>query len=333
MPQPLRVLPSHQTGRKYRLHPGWTLWLALLLGGAGTPAIAAQDVLTFGVQPFASPPALFQRYGPLRDWLGETLGQPVRLESARDIPTFMRRSRNGRYDLVLSAPHLVPLLTDPGPYRPVVRTREDLAMVLVIAPGRGIEGLSDLSGRSIAAPYKESRAATLARQHLAEHPWPEDAPAPQFLHYHHNSAAVAAFQHGLTDALVMIIEGDVLPNPGEPSDPIRRHLSLADGTLVRILAQSEPFPGLTLLIHNRLGPHTESLQDRLLTLGQTPHGARLLRRIGHRGFTPSSAHDYASFQGALESLERELEMTSPLSTEARDDDASNKDQPSPRNNH
>ncbi|WP_231366572.1 PhnD/SsuA/transferrin family substrate-binding protein [Thioalkalivibrio sp. ALE31] len=267
--------------------------------------------LVFGLQPFASPPALFQRYAPLRDWLANETGHPTRLESARDLATLVARGRDERYDLMLVAPHVVPLLLDHAPYHLVARTEEQLAMVLLVRPGDSIASISDLAGRTIAAPYEESRAATLARGVTDAQDWPDPPGPPRYRYYHHNSAAIAAFQRELTDALVMIIEGTVLPAPPPPNPRRPRHLSLADGSLVRILAQSERFPGLALLIHERLAEQVPDLDARVTSMPRDEAEATLLRQIGHRSFVSTHAGEYTSFRGALESMERQLELETP----------------------
>ncbi len=272
---------------------------------------APPQSLIFGVQPFASPPSLFERYAPLRDWLTEETGNPTRLQSARDLATYLARGRDGHYDLMLVAPHVVPLLLDHAPYRLVARTEEQLAMVLVVRPADSITSISDLAGKTIAAPYKESRAATLARQLVDTHDWPDPPGPPSYRHYHHNSAAVAAFQRDLTDALVLIIEGTVLPGSPTSRGSRPRHLSLADGSLVRILAQSERFPGLALLAHNRLLEHAPRLGEQLTTMPRDPAEASLLRAIGHRGFVATHAGEFSAFRGALEQMEQQLERQTP----------------------
>ncbi|WP_026289243.1 PhnD/SsuA/transferrin family substrate-binding protein [Thioalkalivibrio sp. ALMg11] len=281
----------------------------------GSAPAQAQAPLTFGIQPFASPPALFKRYAPLRDWLGTEFGQPVRLESARDLPTLLARSREGRYDLILVAPHVVPLLTGNGPYRLLARSEEELAMVLLVRPGGVIDTLAGLAGRSLAVPYKESHAATLARSLTDSRDWPDLPGPPRYLHYHHNNAAVVAFQRGIADALVMIIEGNVLPARPDAGEHHERHLSLGDGSLVRILAQSERFPGLTLLVHKRLDGHTPRLHHHLTTLQESPSGTALLRHIRHRGFIEAHAAEYEPFQGALEDLETKFDLQPPIPAE------------------
>lgn len=282
-------------------------------GEVRAQSAAPTEPLVFGLQPFASPPALFERYAPLRDWLADETGHPARLQSARDLVTFLARGRDGHYDLMLAAPHVVPLVLDHAPYRLIARTEEQLAMVLVVRPGDSITSVPDLAGKTIAMPYKESRAATLARKLVDAHDWPNPPGPPHYRLYHHNSAAVAAFQRKLTDALVIIIEGTVLPE--RPSAPQRRarHLSLADGSLVRILAQSESFPGLALLAHERLVEQAPNLEPHLTAMPRDATEASLLRSIGHRGFVATHAGEYSAFRGALEALETQLERHSPTS--------------------
>ncbi|WP_018141019.1 phosphate/phosphite/phosphonate ABC transporter substrate-binding protein [Thioalkalivibrio sp. ALJ7] len=272
--------------------------LAVSALGATSSAHAEPESLALGIQPFASPTSLFERYAPLRDWLADTLDTPVRIESARTFSDFFTRSHEGRYDLLLTAPHAVPDLLDAGGYQLVTSSSDRLAAVVLVSLDSPLRNLQDLSGAHIAAPAQESLGSVLIKN-LAQQSLSPEIPLPTFQHYPHHGAAVTAMQRGLADAAVIVIDGQTLVARNEIAEGVPRMISLADGSLKRIIGQSEPFPGITLLARANRIPDAAVLGRQLEALAGQPNGRRMLREIGHSGFEAAHASDYAPFRGML----------------------------------
>jgi phosphonate transport system substrate-binding protein len=72
---------------------------------SGEPANDEEEALTLGYFPLISTVALFKRFAPLRDYLAESLGRPVILQTAKDFSTFLERSDDRAYDILVTAPH------------------------------------------------------------------------------------------------------------------------------------------------------------------------------------------------------------------------------------
>ncbi len=230
--------------RSRRVGACLTILLTLLMA---SPVTA--DTWTLGVQPFASPPVLFERYAPLRDWIAEERGDPVFLESSRDLSQFIERLHDERYEIAIVAPHVVPLLDAAGPYAPVARSRDIFAIVIVAPADSAIRSLTDLEGTTLATPFRHSIGATLART-LLEIEFAPNEPAVEYLEFPHHQGATSAMLLGLADASVVVIDGVAL-QPREETVDTARLIALADGTLARIIAQSESFPGFTVVLHQR----------------------------------------------------------------------------------
>ena len=100
-----------------------------------------------GVFPYVSGMALFKRYAPLKDYLANELGREVVLETARDFPTFIQRTAERRYDIVMTAPHFALLATDSGDYQIIARPKRDLVSVVLVPETSAMTDLSQLADR------------------------------------------------------------------------------------------------------------------------------------------------------------------------------------------
>ena len=136
-----------------RLHGFATALLAVvILACFHVPALAAdgphenKKFLLMGVFPYVSGMALFKRYAPLKDYLANELGRELVLETARDFPTFVQRTAERRYDIVMTAPHFALLAADSGDYQIVTRPKRDLVSVVLVPETSAMTDLSGLAG-------------------------------------------------------------------------------------------------------------------------------------------------------------------------------------------
>ncbi len=248
-----------------------------------------------GIQPFLSAPALFERYAPLRDWLAEQLGVPVRIESARTRDVFHGRIWTERYDLVFTSPHVVPFLIEETNYRAVAATRDRLAILVAVIPEARFNRIEDLANSKIAAPFEESLAAAFLNHMLSNLVWPDGSSPPTVRHHHHHSGAITTFLRGEAEALVLVTDGDLIDDQRR-DESAQTLMSLHDGTLVRIISQSPSFPGMTLLAREEVLAGLPDLEDQLIRMQDTPHGLEVLRAIRHRGFVAIEETDYRPFR-------------------------------------
>ena len=106
--------------------------------------------LRFGVFPNLSAPVLVAAHQPLADYLSHALKRPVYLETAPDFASFVTRTRQGRYDLLLTAPHLAYLAHTEAGYRPLYAYANPVQGMLVVRRQAPFKTLMDLQGKTIA---------------------------------------------------------------------------------------------------------------------------------------------------------------------------------------
>lgn len=303
---------ASQLGIRYRgaVHPAcrygaqWfvrTLLLGAALSAAGIKASAVPGdavpgvdaPLRFGVLPFASPVSLFQRFAPLRDHVADHAGVPVVLESARDYSVHVQRIEAGDFDLVLTAPHFVPIALDSGHYRLIAGHGRDLFANYLVARGDPARDLGDLAGRSIATPPAEALITIIGKRHLLDHLGPE-APAPRFIAYPSHNAAVHAVDTGLAGAAIA-------------SSNVARSKANGDGP-IRVLEESDRFPGVGILVHRRVpAALQERIAEILISMNDTKEGRDVIRRMDYGGYRAVSAQAYEALRTMLPEIRGHLE--------------------------
>lgn len=245
--------------------------LALLLLLMSLPACAqpADDSeLVFGVLPFMTTVTLFQRFAPLRDHLARATGRPVFMETAPDLERFDRRTRQRAYDLVLTAPHLVPAALDSGHYELVAKPARPLAAHIMVRNDNPARDLGDLSGRILAHAPADALIPALGRALFAD-----IEPPPRFRSYPSHNGAYAALLEGDADAVII---GSYLVPKAVREDGLRE------------LAHSDAYPGLALLVARDLPAELRArIRPALLDLSASDRGRALLRRIRMPGFVPA----------------------------------------------
>jgi len=97
--------------------------------------------LTFGFLPIVSPERLVKRFAPLTAYLSRELGIEIRMETAPDFMTFVRRTHDEkRYDILFTAPHLYYLAHNNHGYHAVARVDRPGMQAVIVAPrARGIK--------------------------------------------------------------------------------------------------------------------------------------------------------------------------------------------------
>ncbi len=251
-------------------------WFALLLLLLTLPAAAPpadEGELVFGVLPFMTPVTLFQRFAPLRDHLAAATARAVFLETAPDLERFDRRTRQRAYDLVLTAPHLVPAAVDSGHYELVAKPARPLAAHVMVRSDDPARGLDDLAGRIVAHAPADALIPSLGRALFAA-----VKPAPRFRSYPSHNGAYAALLEGDADAAII---GSYLVPKAVGEDALRE------------LARSEAQPGLALLVARDLPAELrERIRTALMQLSTNEQGREVLRHIRLPGLVPASPEEF-----------------------------------------
>lgn len=128
----------------------------------------AQRPLQFGLLPYMSTRKLFAYYLPIKRYLEETLGRPVRMSTAPDFATYIKRASQGKYDLYHTAPHFAAQAESEFGYQRVSRLLRELDGSIVVARDGPIKRPEDLRGRTLCTPDELAIITFLGEQWLRE---------------------------------------------------------------------------------------------------------------------------------------------------------------------
>lgn len=129
---------------------------------------ATQRPLQFGLLPYMSTRKLFAYYLPIKRYLEETLGRPVRMSTAPDYATYIERARQGDYDLYHTAPHFAAQAEYAFGYQRVSRLLRELDGSIVVARDGPIKRPEDLRGLTLSTPDALAIITFLGEQWLQE---------------------------------------------------------------------------------------------------------------------------------------------------------------------
>ncbi|MDX1810680.1 MAG: phosphate/phosphite/phosphonate ABC transporter substrate-binding protein [Gammaproteobacteria bacterium] len=237
-----------------------------------------KEPLTLGFFPIISTVALFKRFAPLRDYLSNELGRPVVLETARDFPTFLKRTDQRRYDIVVTAPHFAVRAADSGKY--VVRAThvKDVEQLFIVRKDSEIKSVSDLAGKTIATPPRSALMTMMGKQYLKEAGLTGDK-QPKFLAFTTHNAANEAVIGGEVDAAIA------------SSNIIKK--ALKQRKPVRILSKGLTLTNMATLVATDLdGEIGEAVTETLVKMKNTETGKQVLKQISFPGFKRVTAKDY-----------------------------------------
>lgn len=140
--------------------------LALVLGPS---ALASENTpLTLGVFPYVTPVQLASFHTPLKDYLAKSLQRPVSLVTAPDFDSFVDRTREGQYDIIITAPHLGRLAETRDGYKRLAQTRHVVQGIFLARKDSNIHRIEDLRGKNVMIAQKISIIYQMAEHTLRE---------------------------------------------------------------------------------------------------------------------------------------------------------------------
>lgn len=263
--------------------PLWPLlaWAWLVVPVA---TVAGDKPLEIGVFPYLSVRAVLTTYQPIRRYLARELGRPVELYTAPDFRTFIERTREGEYDVLITAPHFARLAQLQTGYVPLAGFTKELRPIIVVAAGSPYKALVELRGKTVVIPDRLAIVSMMGLRLLREQGIETDRDFRLVVAISHNSA-VLDVKRGNADAA--ITEAAALQQM--PAD-VRK--------AVRVIATAGKTPHVMLMAHPRLG-HAEIGQLKSLLeafASQSPEGREFLTATGYEGLKPVS-------EAALKSLD------------------------------
>jgi phosphonate transport system substrate-binding protein len=298
-PAMTRINPhAHPASRRGAPHPTRLMRRAVLsafwlLCGllALRPAWAADaPPLVLGIFPSATAKQIVETYRPLANALEIALRRRVEIYSAPSFKFFAERTRQGEYDLLLTAPHLAWLARQDAGYRPLLKYTEPVRGLLMVKSSSSYRDVTILRGHTIAIADPLALIVLALQAELAEEGL---KPAIDYRIINAGTHINATLQvlKGRADA-AMVGQNAYMQFPPE----LRKQL--------HVLLETPPLSSLTYLTHPRVND-AEALiiRNTLLRFAATSEGRAFLKKGGFGGFAPLNSNELNAFRPyALQTL-------------------------------
>lgn len=251
------------------------------------------DEIVFGILPIISTETLFTRFAPMAEYLSKNLGRHVRIETAPDFTTFLRRTNEEqRYDLLFTAPHFYYLAQRKANYRIINRIAAPGMRAIIIVPvNSDINTLDDLKGRRLATTDRAALATMMVQNHLKRASIDLDKDIQQVTTPNHTASLLSAYK-GVTDAAALM-----LPPFKRSSDEIQQSM--------RILATTDAVPQMVFAVKQTMDSElADKAQAALLNIASDEQGNSTLLSMKWPGLVKAEADEYNSLEWAVEQLEK-----------------------------
>lgn len=261
----------------------------LLLFSVAATAIAApakkEKPLVLGVFPIVSTVALFKRFAPLRDYLSKRLGRPVILKTARDFPTFVKRTAKREYDIVITAPHFALKESDAGRYHIRVSLVTYVQQLVIVHKNSRISDIRQLAGKNVSAPPKKA-LMTMMGVDMFNKAGLIGNRKPSYRAYTSHNAANEAVVAGDADGAIA------------SSNIVKK--AIRAGKPLKIIARGLKLPNMATMVASDLDKGlAETIVNAMIGMSATPAGKAALKRMSFPGYRAVSARDYEAVRPYL----------------------------------
>lgn len=259
------------------------LILAWMLVMGIQPAYSAGKPLAFGIFPNLTAKQTIEVYRPLASALEKQLQRPVVIYSARDFKTFVERTRQGEYDILLTAPHLAWLARQEVGYRPLLKYTQPVHGLLVVKSDSPFQAPDALLGRTIATADSLAVAVLAVQAEMATYGLRRNIDYQTADAGTHLNAVMQVINGRASGAMLGMHAYKLVPAE------LRQQL--------RVLAETPPLSSLMYLTHPRLrDAEAQAVRQTLQQFAATAEGKAFMQRGGFGGFTPVDGSELRAFR-------------------------------------
>lgn len=258
--------------------------LALMLIADAHPATGTDaPPLIFGIFPNLTAKQTLETYQPLASLMEKRLQRRVAIHTARDFKTFVQRTRQGDYDIVLTAPHLAWLARQDAGYRPLLKYSRPVRGLLVVRDTSPYRTPEDLRGKDIAIPDPIAVTALAVQAEMAALGLRHDVDY-RTIAYGTPLNAVMQVVNGKAEAAMLGLHPYMLLPP-----ELRRQL--------HVLTETAPLSSLMYLTHPRLGDReANALRKVLFDFAASPEGQAFMKRGDYGHFVAVDGSEFHAFR-------------------------------------
>jgi len=234
---------------------------------------AEKKEISLGLFPYVTSTQLIQFHSPLIRYLTQTLGLEVNIVTAPDFTSFMERTQQGEYDIILTAPHLGRLAEKRDGYKRVAMTGHRVEGLFLAKKESEINSLDDLKNKKIMIAQRISVVYQMALKTLAEKGLTDGKNVTIIETKTHNNALYAPLRDEADASVTGVLLWHTLGQ--EYKDKLK------------VIGSTNSVPGFVLLSHPRVPARTQKkLQQALFDFEKTAEGKLYFESNGLKEFLP-----------------------------------------------
>lgn len=236
------------------------------------------DKITLGFFPLISTVALYKRFGPLAKYLSDELGKPVQLKTAKNFPTFVKRTSLRAYDIVITAPHFAVKAVDSKKYHITSTLLSKVQQLVVVHKDSPINSIDELAGLEVATPPAKALMTKMGKD-MFKKAGMKGERSPIYTAFTSHNAANKSVTDGKIKAAIA------------SSNIVKK--AMKKGAPLKIIGKGLQFPNMATLIASDIDKETAmSVVDVLVKMKKNEKGRAILKKIGFPGYRKVNASEY-----------------------------------------
>ncbi len=250
---------------------------------------AAGKRLELGILPYFSPAKLMEIHTPLKQYLEESLKRKVAIISAPNFKVFQERTREGKYNLVFTAPHMARLAELESGYRRVAMSNHRGRPIFLVRRDSDISILQDLSGKKISLPPPRAINHHVAVKALKKTGLEIGKTVTVIVTPSHSSALLSLLNQQVSVAVM-------------GNAPWRTYQKKYQNQ-VRVLDTSADFPGFLIMAHPKMSlKMVNQIKKTILEFSKTGQGKAYLAATGLEGLALINDETMAELDPYVEAI-------------------------------
>ncbi len=236
------------------------------------------NAISLGFFPIISTVALYKRFGPLAQYLSTELNRPVQLKTAKNFPTFFKRTSKRAYDIVVTAPHFAVKASDSTLYKIRATLTSDVQQLIITNTNSSLTSIEQLSGQIVATPPKKALMTKMGKDLFNQIGLKGDK-KPIYKAFNSHNAANEAVIAGKVAAAIA------------SSNIVKKEMK--QGNPIKIIGRGLKFPNMATLIASDIDKElSNSIIKSLVNMKNTEKGRAVLKQIGFPGYRTINASEY-----------------------------------------
>lgn len=244
------------------------------------------DKLTLGIFPYFDATRLAQLHKPLKEHLAISTNNDIRLVSAPSFKEFNKRTKQSRYDIIVTAPHFGRDAQKIAGYEWLGFTSNTSYAVFVSHIDSGIKTIKDLKGKTLALPPKRAIIHHLAINTLVDNRINTTKDIKISEQKSHNNAMLSAILKN-TDAAAF-------------GAPTWKKYKSPDKNKLQMIGKSEDIPGFAIMVHSSVPTKIKKdLKKALYLFPFTNEGKEYFNKTGLKGIREKTQEDIELLDGCI----------------------------------